>query len=82
MNSISSPKTRGKKFWSSKAPEAPPPFPNLGKQGNRALATAIPTTDAHPAHLALQERLATTAFLAIMDNRVRLVYLATIPPFH
>jgi len=79
---MSLPKTRGKKFWSSKAPEALPPFPNLGKRGNRVLAIAIPTTDAHLAHLVLLVRLATTVFLAIPDNRVIQVYLATIPLFH
>jgi len=72
MNSMSSPKTHGKKFWSLKAPEAPP-FLNLGKQGNRLLATAIPTIDAQLVPLALQEKLATKVSLAILDNRVLLV---------
>jgi len=72
---MSSPTTHGKKFWSSKVPEAQPPFLNLGKQGNRVLAIAIPITDAHRDHRALREKLAMTAFPVMPVNQALQVYL-------
>jgi len=74
---MSSPTTHGKKFWSSKVPEAQPPFLNLGKQGNRVLAIAIPITDAHRDHRALREKLAMTVSPVMLVNQVLQVYLVT-----
>jgi len=79
---MSSPKTRGKKFWSSKVPEALPPSLNLGKQGNRVLATAIRTTDAQLDPQALREKLVTMVCPVTLVNQALLVYLATIHLFH
>jgi len=70
---MSSPKTRGKKFWSSKAPEVRLPFLNRGKLGNRVLATAIPTTDARLVPPVLQVMLDTMVFPAILVSLVLLV---------